>query len=362
MNNEFTEITNMMEEEIDKGTFPGAVLGIVNRDQLLYKKAFGYSQLEPVKREMTIKTRFDLASLTKVVATTSAVMHLIARGKLNLWDYLKEFFPALPEEKEEITIYHLLSHTSGYQAIVKLWDMDKDYNDKIEHILQLPLKREIGTKIEYSDPNFILLGELVQRVSGKSLDKYLKQHIFSPLGMKKTYFNPRENVEDLDQIDFAATEYCDWRDRYVIGEVHDENSYSLGGVSGHAGLFSSIGDLSRFVRMLLNEGDLEGNKIFPGRLIKMMRKNWTEKFAANRALGWDLADNFRSSSGILMGPDAFGHTGFTGTSIWISPSLDLGVIILTNRVHPSRDNVDIIEFRPRIHNLIVSVLEHSGLI
>jgi CubicO group peptidase (beta-lactamase class C family) len=361
MNNKFTKITEKMRHGVDKGTYPGAVLGIVREDKLIYKKAFGRSQLKPERVKMTTDTIFDLASLTKVVATTSAIMHLIGQGRLNLWDYLKDIFPDLPDDKKEITIYHLLTHTSGFQATEKLWDLEIDYRGKIEHLLKMPLKNEVGSKIEYSDLNFILLGEVVKKISENPLNKYLEDNIFSPLGMGNTSFNPLDNLENINDLNFAATEYCNWRERYIAGEVHDENSYSLGGVSGHAGLFSTIDDLALFVRMILNSGKYGNETIFPDKIIKSMSKNWTKKYEENRALGWDLADNFRSSSGILMGSEAFGHTGFTGTSIWIAPTLDLGVILLTNRVHPSRDNIDIIEFRPRIHNLIVSVLDENGL-
>ena len=357
-----SEVSALLKEEICEGTFPGAVLGIVNEQGLLYKKAMGKAQLEPKSRELSEKTIFGLASLTKVVATTSSVMQLIEKGKINLWDYLKEYFPEIPEDKDEMTIYHLLTHSSGYQAIVQLWTKDLDYDQKIDYILNLELENEIGEVVNYSDPNFILLGELVRRVSSKSLHEYTRENIFSPLAMDNTAFNPLKNLDGVEKSDFAATEYCSWRERMISGEVHDENAFSLGGVSGHAGLFSTIDDLSVFVRMLINKGKYNNKRIFSEHTVNTMIKNWTIDLEQNRALGWDLRNNFRSSGGVFLTDKAFGHTGFTGTSIWIDPELKVGVILLTNRVHPTRDNVGIISLRPRLHNLIVSNLNRLDII
>ena len=358
----FSVIDDLLKEELNKATFPGAVLGIVTDEKMIYKKAFGLAQSEGKKRDMKIDTVFGLASLTKVVATTSSIMKLIEDGKINLWDYLKEYFPEIPEDKEEITIYHLLTHTSGYQAIVELWEKDLDYDQKIDYILNLSLENKIGEVVNYSDPNFILLGELIRRVSAKNLHEYTQTEIFAPLQMKRTAFNPLDNLADLRKDEIAATEYCSWRERMIIGEVHDENCYSLGGISGHAGLFSNIDDLSSFVMMLLNKGRLGNKRIFSELTVNTMIQNWTKSLNENRALGWDLRNNFRSSGGILFSDKAFGHTGFTGTSIWIDPKLKIGVILLTNRVHPSRDNVQIISLRPRLHNLIASTLNSLGII
>ncbi|MGM0437374.1 MAG: serine hydrolase domain-containing protein [Bacillota bacterium] len=360
--NRFSAIDDLLNKEFEKNTFPGAVIGIVTKNKLIYKKALGFAQTENQKREMAVDTVFGLASLTKVVATTSAVMKLIEDGKINLWDYLKEYFPEISEGKEGITIYHLMTHTSGYQAIVKLWEKDLSYEEKIDYILNLELENEIGKIVNYSDPNFILLGELVRRVTGKNLHKFTQEEIFTPLGMKKTAFNPLDNLKNIKKSDVAATEYCDWRERMIIGEVHDENAYSLGGISGHAGLFSTIDDLSRFVKMILNKGKLNEKKIFSELTINTMIQNWTENLGENRALGWDLINNFRSSGGILFSDKTFGHTGFTGTSIWIDPEINVGVILLTNRVHPTRDNVQIISLRPRLHNLVAATLNKLGII
>lgn len=353
---DFSAVDQLLETELKTETFPGAVLGIMNSEKLVYKKAFGLAQKVPKDsaREMQLDTIFGLASLTKVIVTTSSIMKLIEMGKINLYDYLRKYFPELPEDKEEITIYHLLTHSSGFQAIVKLWDKKLDYQQKIKYILDLPLENEIGKVVNYSDPNFILLGELVQRVSGQNLNEFSQNQIFKPLNMKNTAYKPLSNLKGITKNKIAAAEYCSFRDRMIVGEVHDENCYALGEISGHAGLFSNLNDLSKFVRMLLNMGSYNGKKILSELTVKTMIKSWTENLNQNRALGWDLINNFRSSGGVLFSDKTFGHTGFTGTSIWIDPELKLGVIFLTNRVHPSRDNVQIISLRPRLHNLIAA--------
>lgn len=356
---DFSAVDRLLEKELENNTFPGAVMAVVDSEKTLYKKNFGLAQKEPEKREMKLDTIFGLASLSKVIVTTSSIMKLIEMGEINLYDYLKEYFPELPEAKEEITIYHLLTHSSGYQAIVKLWDQELSYQEKIEYILNLPLENKVGETVNYSDPNFILLGELVQRVSGKNLQQFSQEYFFKPLKMNNTAYKPLENISGINKSDIAAAEYCSWRERMIVGEVHDENAYSLGGISGHAGLFSNINDLSIFVKMLINNGLYNKQRILSSLTVERMIQNFTEDLNQNRALGWDLRSNFRSSGGVLLSDRSYGHTGFTGTSIWIDPELKLGIILLTNRVHPSRDNIDIISLRPRLHNLTAAVVNNS---
>lgn len=347
-------IDNFMDQAVNEGIFPGAVLGIVNQNEVIYQNAFGYRQIEPEKKEMNLQTIFDLASLTKVVAATTAVMQLIEKGKINLWDYLGYYYPELPDDKQEITIYHLLTHSSGFQAIVRLWEQEWSYEEKIQYILKLDLENKIGSKVVYSDPNFILLGDIIKRVTGDKLDVYAKEHIFEPLGMKTATFNPLKNLSENDNL--AATEFCTWRGRMLVGEVHDENTAEFAGISGHAGMFSTLNDLCIFLNMLLSEGIYKGIRILSSRAVKVMRTDWTPNLDGHRGLGWDLINNRRSSGGVLLSPETFGHTGFTGTSLWIDPVFKLGVILLTNRVHPTRQNQKIIAFRPRLHNLIASIL------
>jgi len=353
------QIDQFIQQELEKGTFPGVVLAVVNDKKVLYKKSFGYAQLEPDQIKMKEDTIFDLASLTKVIVTTTVIMQLIERGKINLWDYIKHFYPEFPDEKKEISIFHLLTHTSGFPAIIRLWDQGLSYKEKIKHVLESPLEVKTGGKVIYSDLNFILLGDLIWRVTGKRLDEYAEQHIFQPLGMKMTVFNPLKNLSCTKSKDYAATEMCGWRDRMMIGEVHDENAVSFDGVSGHAGLFSVIDDLVKFLQMLLNDGKYKGVKILSFKSVELMRKDWTSNLGNHRGLGWDLIKNPHSSGGVFFSEAAFGHTGFTGTSLWIDPELKIGVALLTNRVHPTRENRKIISFRPLLHNLVVRLFCNS---
>ncbi|HDK27699.1 MAG TPA: hypothetical protein ENG48_11520 [Candidatus Atribacteria bacterium] len=350
------KIDQFIQQEIKKNTFPGVVLGIVNDNKILYKKSFGYAQLEPDKIKMKDNTIFDLASLTKVMATTIAVMQLIEKGKINLESYIKHFYPRLPDEKKEISIFHLLTHTSGFPAIIRLWNQGLNYEEKINCVLDNPLETKVGEKIIYSDLNFILLGDLIWRITGQRIDKYANQHIFQPLGMAMTTFNPLKSFPNMKKNDYAATEMCKWRNRVIVGEVHDENADSFNGVSGHAGLFSTINDLCIFLQMLLNDGIYRGIRVLSSGSIKLMGKDWTSNLNNHRGLGWDLIKNSHSSGGVLFSEKSFGHTGFTGTSIWVDPKSKIGVGLLTNRVHPTRENTKIISFRPRLHNLIASII------
>jgi len=353
------QIDQFIQKELEEGAFPGAVLAVVNDKKVLYKKSFGYAQLEPERIKMKEDTIFDLASLTKVVATTTVIMQLIESGKINLWDYLKHYYPELPDGKKEINIFHLLTHTSGFPAIICLWDQGLNYKEKIKHVLESPLEVKTGGKVIYSDLNFILLGDLIWRVTGQRLDKYTSQHIFQPLGMAMTAFNSLKKLSCTKNKDYAATEMCVWRDRMMIGEVHDENAFSFDGVSGHAGLFSTIDDLGKFTQMLLNSGIYKGVRILSSNSVKLMAKDWTHNLNSHRGLGWDLIGNPHSSGGVLFSESAFGHTGFTGTSIWVDPKSKIGVALLTNRVHPTRENRKIISFRPLLHNLVVRLFCNS---
>ncbi len=348
------KIDSFLRQAIEEGVFPGAVLGIVNANGVLYKEAFGYRQLEPEKQEMTLDTIFDLASLTKVVATTTSIMQLLEQGKLNLWDSLVKFYPEVSLEKSEITVFHLMTHTSGFQAIVQLWDSGLSYAEKIEYILNLPLEYKTGSQVVYSDPNYILLGDLVRKISGLGLDEYVEQNISKPLMLTSTTFNPLKKLPANRKL--AATEMCSWRGRIVRGEVHDENAASFDGVSGHAGLFSNVDDLCIFLQMLLNKGTYKEERVLLPQTVQLIRKDWTFNLNQHRGLGWDLIKNPFSSGGVLLSEEAFGHTGFTGTSLWVDPTMKIGVILLSNRVHPSRENTKIITLRPRLHNLIVSTL------
>ncbi len=353
-----THINQFMEEAVESKVFPGAVLGIAQGDKLIYSQAFGKKSYED-DSEVKIGTVYDLASLTKVLITTTGIMQLTETGQLNLHDYLQDFFPEVREELEDIRITQLMTHTSGLPAIVQLWEEPGDRDEVLEYLLNLEPEAEPGQQIVYSDPNFLLLGFLIEKVSGLKLDEYARKNIIVPAGLKKTNFNPLDNIQDLAREDIAPTEYCNWRDEQIHGEVHDENCAFLGGYSGQAGLFSNIKDLVKLVAMIFNQDEKEINLLSPASS-RILARTYTRKNGERRGLGWDKGGNIRSSSGVYFGSKASGHTGFTGTSIWTLPESGLNVILLSNRVNGGRENQKIIKFRPRLHNLIYSLLSQDN--
>lgn len=330
----FKSIEEIIKKAIQEGKAPGVVVLIGNREKILYFRAFGYRALIPKKFPMTTHTIFDLASLTKVVATTTAVMQLVEKGKLRIEDFVYQYWPEFKNNgKEEITIQHLLTHYSGLRA-----GLDQDpkwtgYNTALNLILQEKPIASPGTKFIYSDINFQILGEVVRKISGMPLDQYCTENIFKPLKMKDTYFNPPFSLRKR----IAPTQYqYKNKGKMLWGEVHDPTSYAMGGVAGHAGLFSTASDLSHFVQMLLNNGSFKGVRILtPHSIERMTTPQVVPDHSTLRGLGWEI-DPFSS----CLGDEAsqikpYGHTGFTGTSIWIDPVSKTYLIILSNQVHPN---------------------------
>ncbi|MFW5993609.1 MAG: serine hydrolase domain-containing protein [Halanaerobiaceae bacterium] len=352
------EITKFMEGAVEAGVFPGAVLGIAQGEKLIYSQAFGKIAYDD-NTEVSVDTVYDLASLTKVLITTTAIMQLNETGKLNLHDYLKDFFPEVREELEEIRIDQLMTHTSGLPAIVQLWKEPGDRDKVLEYLLNLEPVAEPGQKVLYSDPNFLLLGFIVEKISGLKLADYARKYIIEPGELKKTDFNPLENNNEIELNQIAPTEYCSWREKQIHGEVHDENCAFLGGASGQAGLFSNVKDLVKLMAMILNQDEKKVNILSPASS-RIIARTYTRKDGEMRGLGWDKGGNIRSSSGIYFGSKALGHTGFTGTSIWTLPESGLTVILLSNRVNGGRENQKIIKLRPRLHNLIYSLLSQDN--
>jgi len=334
--------------------FPGAVLLVVKSGEIVYHEAFGFSQIIPKEREMEKDFIFDLASLTKSLATSIITMKLVEEGYI----YIKQKVSSIISEfksnplKNEIRIWHLLTHTSGFPAWEPFYEKFNG-KDVVNAVIETQLCCKPGEKYIYSDLGYILLMEIAERVTKEKFSNLFTEYISKPLGLKFTMFNPPEELRSK----VVATEFCKWRKRILVGEVHDENAYALGGVSGHAGLFSNAVEIAKVAQMLLNKGVYEGEKVLSSASVEQMTKDWICEIGGGYGLGWVINDTKESTSaGELMSSNAFGHTGFTGTSLWIDPVRELIVVFLTNRVHPSRENELIIEFRPRLHNLIVSLL------
>lgn len=362
-----TEWEAMMQWGIEDGAFPGGVLLIGNHAEILYQQAFGSAQIVPETRAALLDTIYDLASLTKVVCTTTLVMQLIERGKIRLDDPVDRYFPGFAVHgKENVRLRHLLTHCSGLPAWKPLYLLARNNDERLAYIKNLELEYPTGAKVIYSDLGFILLGEMVAQLYDRPLDEVAQAEIFTPLEMKDTCYNPLPSLwqriaatevnNDFETNMSQDTEGLARREGVILGQVHDTNCYTMGGVTGHAGLFATAHDLYHFVKMLLNRGSYQGHPILSPRMVDTMMQNYTDHIPGdNRGLGWDKPAEF-CSGGDLLTPLAIGHTGFTGTSIWIDPNLDLAVILLTNRVHPTCSTQHI-RFRPLLHNLIFGSLE-----
>jgi CubicO group peptidase (beta-lactamase class C family) len=296
-------------------------------------------------------TLWDLASLTKVVGMTTAIMQLYEQGKVDLDAPLQRYIPSWQgPHKELVTIRSLITHTSGLPAFRAYDQQTHDPDSLAKLMFATPLDTLPGVRMVYSDIGAYMLGRLVERLSGESLDQYVSNHVFKPLGMHETMYRPPDSLKAR----IAPTEVDPIRGGKVWGVVHDERAYYLGGVSAHAGIFSSAYDLSRFARMYLNRGELDGVRVLKPATIEL----FTKRQVQDRALGWQKPDG-SNSAGHLMSERAFGHTGFTGTSIWIDPERDLFVILLSNRVNPTRANTKIGRVRVALADAVVSTMARS---
>ena len=313
---------------LGEGQFAGCVVAIGTHEGIAYLQAFGNRQVEPSPLPMQTDTVFDLASLTKPISTATSIMQLVEQGKIRLNDPLSKHLKDLSGEgTDKITIEQLLTHQAGYIPDNSIEDYQHGIEEAWKRLLALKPENEPGTKFVYSDVGFELLGLLIERISGQKQDEYVKQNIFAPLAMHSTGYLPNKEL----QTNVAATEQRE--DRWMVGEVHDPRAYKLGGVAGHAGLFSTAEDLSRYAMTMLQGGELEGSRILsPYTIQEMIRPR--QIGTSWRTAGWDSLSGYSSNRGELMSRQAFGHGGFTGTGIWIDPQRDLFVIFLSNRLHP----------------------------
>jgi CubicO group peptidase (beta-lactamase class C family) len=372
----FEEVEREMEVAVGRRVFPGAVLLVREGTRVFYLRAFGNRSLEPTVTPMSEDTIFDLSSLTKPFATSIAMMLLVREGKVRLDDRVTRFFHNFGVlGKTHITFRHLLSHCSGlagwrpfFKEILQIERRGGRIKFLGSHgakahvyqaIHQERLEAPPGTRMLYSDLGFILLGAVIEEVSGMTLDRFCHDRIFRPLGLRATAFIDlsllrARRLEPVTEM-IAPTERCPWRKKILCGEVHDDNAYAMGGVAGHAGLFSSAKDLDAIL-CRLKECYRNTNPFIPQRIVQEF---WTRDQAipdSTWCLGWDSPSPANSSAGSYFSQHSVGHLGFTGTSVWLDLEHDRHVILLSNRVHPSRDNDQIRAFRPHIHDLIVTAL------
>ena len=350
----FVKIEELMNSGIRDSVFPGGVLVAGYKGKVIFNKAFGNYTYDNNSPQVNVSSLFDIASLTKVCATTPAAMLLVDEGKLKLDDKVVKYLPEFGNRgKEKITIRNLLLHNSGLPAFKPFYKTLKSAKEQTAAIMNIELEYTPGQKYLYSDLGMIVLQKVIEKITHRSLDKYLKEHLYDKLGMKNTFFNPPKNRKK-ECVPTELDNY--WRNRLIQGEVHDETAAMMNGISGNAGLFSTASDLAVYINTLLNKGIFNNNEFFKKETVK----EWTSRQSrqSSRGLGWDTKSDERSSAGTKFSMNSFGHTGFTGTSIWADKEKNLFVILLTNRVHPSRNNNKLSAFRPKLHDAVVRALEY----
>lgn len=364
---------SVINDEISKQRLPGAVVLVGRKGRIIWQKSYGLRAVDPAREPMTAETIFDLASLTKVVATATSIMILVERGKVRLNDPVSRYIPELKGEgRETITIEQLLIHRSGYAPDFDLRERWTGYDEAIKRLIKEPLRNAPGTRFVYSDIGFIALGEVVKRVSGMPLDRFAKQNIFQPLHMNDTGFRPvatlRARIAPTEKRrgqmsylgDTPANAGAEG-DVWLRGQVHDPTSYRMGGVAGHAGLFSTAKDLAIYCQMILNGGEYGGVRVLSALSVaEMTRPRLVSSTGATRGLGWDINSSYSTNRGELFPLGSFGHTGFTGTSIWIDPSSQMFVVFLSNRVHPDGKG-DVGPLRGRVASIVAGAITDASV-
>ncbi|MBT3479163.1 MAG: serine hydrolase [Candidatus Marinimicrobia bacterium] len=355
------QVKDYLSQAVADSAFPGGVLLAAKDGKIFLHESFGYHTYKKDER-VTRGDIYDLASITKVIATTSAVMKLVDQKKLSLDDKVVDHLPGFKgnqkkyfNQKSETTIRHLMTHTAGLPPFKQYYLMKSNLETRLDSIMNTEPTIGLEEKTIYSDVGLIALGKVIESASGVPLDLLVDSIIFTPLGMNSTYFNPpRKRIKRI-----VPTEYSNLYGELIRGYVHDENAHSIGGVAGHAGLFSTASDLAIFSQMMLNEGIYGWKRIFKTETVNLFTQRANVVEGSSRGLGWDTPDG-KASGGVYLSDKSFGHTGYTGTSLWIDPENDIFVILLTNAVHPNRSYKDpkYFNWRQRIHS---SVYESVGI-
>lgn len=361
-----------LHQAVQRRTIPGAVVCVAHHGQLVWHQAYGAAALIPQQRPMQRETLFDIASLTKVVATTSLLLLAHHEGACSLEDTLGRFYPHLASTPlGTVTLRQLLAHTGGlaawcplYQALLPAGAASRNTGtaqarrrQAARIILQNPLAYAPGSRVVYSDLGFIVLADILEAQYQQPLDRLFLQRVAHPLGLHRLAYLPRDGLASLPQCPaaYAATEACAWRGRVLVGEVHDENAWAMGGVAGHAGLFATAESLWHFVHALLDTAAGQRHWL-PAALLQESWQRHPSPPDSPRALGWDTPTPGHSSAGMYFSPYTIGHLGFTGCSLWIDLAHQVTVILCTNRVHPTRHASGITGLRPAVHNLIMQAL------
>jgi serine-type D-Ala-D-Ala carboxypeptidase len=347
---QFAHAYSVLERAVAERAFPGAAFGVLAGGKVLALDGVGRFTYDPAAEAVTASTVYDLASVTKVLATTSMAMLLYQRGQLFLDQHLVQILPAFAQDeasggpRHQVTLRMLLTHASGLPGYARLFETARTRDALLEACLRLPLEAAPGSRAEYSDPGFILLGEALQVIAGDRLETFCAREVFAPLSMRSTCFRPPADW----QLAIPPTEEDPaFRRRVIQGEVQDENCFVLGGISGHAGLFSNALDPLLYAR-----GLLEDEGIFSPETVRLFTTRAELPAGSSRALGWDTPSQ-PSSSGLFFSGHSAGHLGFAGTSLWIDLERKLAIVLLTNRTWPRRESQAIREVRPAFHNAIM---------
>lgn len=347
------QLDRIIERAIADSAFPAAQLAVVRDGMLVYNKSFGTFTYDRASRPIDNTTMFDLASVSKVIGTTSAVMKLVDSGRLGLDDSVGTYLPQFTTgPKAAITIRQLITHRAGFPPFRRFFLMCSTATAALDSVFATPLVATPGDTTIYSDIGMITMGKVVEKITGMSLDAFVRKEFYEPLGMTHTMYAPPESLA----TQCAPTEIDTlWRKRLVQGQVHDENAALLDGVAGHAGLFSTASDLAVYMQMVLNKGAYGGIRYLKESTVVEFTRKYVP--GQERYLGWDMKSPTGSSAGSLFSPSSFGHLGFTGTSIWTDPDRRISVILLTNRVHPTRANQKIQRIRPAVHDMVIRALK-----
>ena len=355
---DFSSSWKIINDAIDSKLFPGAQILVIKDSKILTEKSFGYQTFESNSAKIDLNTIYDIASLTKVIATTPVIMKLIKKKYLHLDHEIYQFYPEFKGEwKDKVTIKHLLTHSSGlkpYEEYFKNKSI-KNSDDIIRDIVSKQnLLFEPGSEFKYSDLGMILLMDIAEKITGRTFSELVQSWILNPLNMKNSYFNPPVNILDV----IPPTEIDNlYRNKIVKGFVHDENAFLMGGVSGHAGLFSNSYDIAKYAQTMINFGIYNGSRVFNSYSIKKTTKKQNTPYGSDYALGWDTPSiRGNSSAGDFFSKGSYGHLGFTGTSLWVDPNQKIIIILLTNRTYPTRDKLGMHKLRRDFHNEIMSTI------
>lgn len=369
------EIHTVINEAVENKYIPGAVILVARKSKVVMRKAYGFSQIKPVRKPMKPEMIFDLASITKPMATAVSMMILVEKGVVRLQDRVRDFVPQFSRFTQtngtmsgDARLYHLLTHTSGLPPYYNADSLMNRYgyvcsiDSAAAFMGSLRKSNAPGKEFHYSCLGFITQANIIRQVTGITLDEFSQRYVFNPLGMRHTGFIPQKAESRPDPENRLIKNYRDLivptemnGEAPFLGTVHDPLARALGGISGNAGLFSNVDDMAIFAQMMLNGGQYNGVRILSPLTVKLMTSIYPSTSEIGRGLGWDIATAYSSNGGDLFPPGGYGHTGYTGTSIWISPETETFVILLTNRVHPEDKNgAEVIRLRSRVANIVAA--------